>query len=213
MIYKESISFATKFGRKIIWLRILKVRSLPVRLSWTRGLAPPVGLHQQHTSSTHPPFPLLLPQQHPPINPKFSRPTSTCSSSLLRRPLPAQRIPLQKQSTHTYNKMAREGTRSATGNSRPRVFPTIPEPTVKKASANTGAKRGPKKTATKGAKPIGVKKAPAVKKPSVATKAKGAIKKAEGAVTGNAAKKAAGTKKLNGTDVAAGKKAAVTKKK
>ncbi|CAG8972789.1 hypothetical protein HYALB_00007714 [Hymenoscyphus albidus] len=110
--------------------------------------------------------------------------------------------------------MAREGTRSATGNSRPRVFPTIPEPTVKKTTANSGAKRGPKKVTTKGVKPVGVtKKAPAAKKPSVGTKAKGAVKKVEGAITGNAAKKAAGTKKMNGTDVAAGKKAAVTKKK
>ena len=61
------------------------------------------------------------------------------------------------------------------GNSRPRVFPTFPEPTAtttkKRAKANTGAKRGPKKaTATKGSKPTGVtKKAPA-KKPTTAAK-------------------------------------------
>jgi hypothetical protein len=102
--------------------------------------------------------------------------------------------------------MAREGTRSATGtyssqssinvtavaptqrvtlldsaesyigNSRPRVFPTVPEPTApatkKRATANTGAKRGPKKaTSTKASKPVGVtkKKAPA-KKAGTATK-------------------------------------------
>ncbi|TVY89668.1 hypothetical protein LAWI1_G004167 [Lachnellula willkommii] len=134
--------------------------------------------------------------------------------------------------------MAREGTRSATGsflpyphvaaaslryssarNSRPRVFPTVPETTTtttkKRATANTGAKRGPKAaTTTKAAKPTGVtkKKAPA-KKTSVATKAKGVVKKAEGAVTGNPEKKAAGTKKIKGTDGAAGKAKAKTVKK
>ena len=62
------------------------------------------------------------------------------------------------------------------GNSKPRIFPTVTETTTtttkKRATANTGAKRGPKKsTTTKGAKPAGVtkKKAPA-KKTSVATK-------------------------------------------
>lgn len=62
------------------------------------------------------------------------------------------------------------------GNSRPRVFPTVPESTTtttkKRATANTGAKRGPKKgSATKASKPVGVtkKKAPA-KKTSAATK-------------------------------------------
>ena len=61
------------------------------------------------------------------------------------------------------------------GNSKPRIFPTAPETTTttkKRATANTGAKRGPKKaTTTKASKPAGVtkKKAPA-KKTSVATK-------------------------------------------
>lgn len=115
--------------------------------------------------------------------------------------------------------MAREGTRSATGNSRPRVFPTVPETstttTKKRATANTGAKRGPKKATTvKTSKPVGVtkKKAPA-KKTSVATKAKGVVKKAEGAVTGNPEKKAAGTKKIKGTDGTAKTKVAATKKR
>ncbi|KAH8598845.1 hypothetical protein B0O99DRAFT_505779 [Bisporella sp. PMI_857] len=92
--------------------------------------------------------------------------------------------------------MAREGTRSATGNSKPRIFPTITEtaPTKKRASANTGVKRGPKKaTAVKGSKPVGVtKKTAPAKKTSVATKAKGLVKKAEGAVTANPAKKVCG---------------------
>ena len=83
--------------------------------------------------------------------------------------------------------------------------------TKKRATANTGAKRGPKKaTATTkavGAKPVGVtKKAAPAKKTSVATKvsfnkmslarslltvlqAKGVVKKVEGAITANPAKK------------------------
>ncbi|XMA10026.1 hypothetical protein WAI453_002817 [Rhynchosporium graminicola] len=111
--------------------------------------------------------------------------------------------------------MAREGTRSATGNSKPRIFPTVTEPTTtKRATANTGAKRGPKTTATKASKPVGVKKAAPAKKTSVATKAKGLVKKAEGAITNNPAKKAAGTKKIKGTDGAKPKtKAVVVKKK
>ncbi|RDW66213.1 hypothetical protein BP6252_09848 [Coleophoma cylindrospora] len=86
------------------------------------------------------------------------------------------------------------GTRSSTGNSKPRIFPTVSEPTTaapkKRATANTGAKRGPKKApATKAAKPVGVTKKVPVKKTSVATKAKGVVKKVEGAVTGNPEKK------------------------
>lgn len=71
-------------------------------------------------------------------------------------------------------------TKSHIGNSRPRVFPTVPETTTttkKRATANTGAKRGPKKaTAAKGGKPAGVtkkaapKKAAPAKKPSVVSK-------------------------------------------
>ncbi|KAH8770590.1 hypothetical protein BGZ57DRAFT_438780 [Hyaloscypha finlandica] len=106
--------------------------------------------------------------------------------------------------------MAREGTRSATGNSRPRVFPTVPETTAaapkKRATANTGAKRGPKKaTATKASKPTGVtkKKAAPAKKP--AAKVKAAVKKVEGAVE----KKVAAPKKTK-TET---KKTTVTKKK
>ena len=58
------------------------------------------------------------------------------------------------------------------GNSKPRIFPTVAETTTtKRATANTGAKRGPKKaTATKASKPVGVKKAAPAKKTSVATK-------------------------------------------
>ncbi len=58
------------------------------------------------------------------------------------------------------------------GNSKPRIFETVPEtaPPKKRATANTGAKRGPKATTTKAAKPTGVTKkaAPEKKKPVVA---------------------------------------------
>jgi hypothetical protein len=63
-----------------------------------------------------------------------------------------------------------------TGNSRPRVFDSVPEVTTtkKRATANTGAKRTTtKKTpAVKASKPVGItkKKATPVKKPTVATK-------------------------------------------
>ncbi|TAQ87185.1 hypothetical protein B7494_g4499 [Chlorociboria aeruginascens] len=120
-------------------------------------------------------------------------------------------------STQT-DKMAREGTRSATGNSKPRIFPTVTETpattTKKRATANSGVKRGPKKATTvKASKPTGVtkKKAPA-KKTNVATKAKGVVKKVEGDVTGNPEKKAAGTKKVKGTNGTKAK-APATKKK
>lgn len=61
------------------------------------------------------------------------------------------------------------------GNSRPRVFPTFPEPTTtapkKRTKANTGAKRGPKSaSATKASKPTGVTKKAPVKKAATATK-------------------------------------------
>jgi hypothetical protein len=98
------------------------------------------------------------------------------------------------------------------------VTETTTATTKKRATANTGAKRGPKKATTvKASKPTGViktKKAPA-KKTSVGTKVKGVGKKVEGAVTGNPEKKAVGTKKIRGTDGAAGKAAAkaTTKKR
>ncbi|EON97207.1 hypothetical protein UCRPA7_7297 [Phaeoacremonium minimum UCRPA7] len=75
--------------------------------------------------------------------------------------------------------MAREGTRSTTGNSKPRVFPvvdTAPAVTRKKST-----KPKTKKTTTvKGAKPAGVTKKTAPKKEGgVAKKVKSAVKKAE----------------------------------
>jgi hypothetical protein len=93
--------------------------------------------------------------------------------------------------------MARE-TRAATGNSKPRVFPKVEEPTTTKTTtkkakpkANTTAKRAPKATTTKASKPTGVtkKKAAPKKKTTVATKVKGEAEKVVGAVTANPAKK------------------------
>lgn len=64
--------------------------------------------------------------------------------------------------------MAREGTRSQTGNSKPRVFAVVDtEPTIKRTVKPAAKKEAPAtKTETKGAKPTGVtkKKAPAAKK-------------------------------------------------
>lgn len=89
-------------------------------------------------------------------------------------------------------------TRAATGNSRPRILPTVPTSTAttkkasKPATANTPAKRAPaakKATTTKAAKPAGVTKKAPVKKPTVGETLKGVVKKVEGAVEGNPAKK------------------------
>lgn len=117
--------------------------------------------------------------------------------------------------------MARE-TRAATGNSKPRIFPTVcvlphrqdsqlsstqitetdttRKTTTKKpsAKANTTAKRAPaKKATTTGKKPVGVKKTPAKgHKTSIGTKIKGVGKKIVGEIEGNPEKKAAGTKKI-----------------
>ncbi|KDN66190.1 hypothetical protein CSUB01_11494 [Colletotrichum sublineola] len=74
--------------------------------------------------------------------------------------------------------MAREGTRSQTGNSKPRVFPVVDTAPVRKQNtAAPATAKKPKTTtssaASKAAKPVGVtkKKAAATKKgPSVATK-------------------------------------------
>ncbi|KAK6580265.1 hypothetical protein PZA11_007287 [Diplocarpon coronariae] len=102
--------------------------------------------------------------------------------------------------------MAREGTRQATGNAKPRIFPAVTEGATvtfkKRVTANAGTKTGLKKAiTTKAAKPVGVTKKPApAKKISVADKVKGVVKKAEGIVANNPAKKAAGTKKIKGTD-------------
>ncbi|KAI0129738.1 hypothetical protein BJ170DRAFT_286043 [Xylariales sp. AK1849] len=78
--------------------------------------------------------------------------------------------------------MAREGTRSATGNSKPRVFQTIDtEPTIKRTTKPKTEKE-PVAAKVKAAKPAGVtkKKAPAAKKEGVGAKVKAAVGKATG---------------------------------
>jgi hypothetical protein len=76
--------------------------------------------------------------------------------------------------------MPREGTRSQTGNSKPRVFPVID---TAPASSRKKTTKPKKKVAdvAKAKKPTGVtkKKAPAKKEPGVVKKVKAAVKKVE----------------------------------
>lgn len=86
-------------------------------------------------------------------------------------------------------------TRGATGNSKPRVFPTI----------STAPSRKPRAAGTKKTKATGVtkKRAPAThhkRKPSIKDKVAGAVEKVVGTVEHKPGKKAAGTKKMRGTD-------------
>lgn len=63
--------------------------------------------------------------------------------------------------------MAREGTRSQTGNSKPRIFPIVDTaPTVKRAAKPKAKKAAPKASA----KPTGVTKKKAPKKESSVAK-------------------------------------------
>ncbi|KAK2773536.1 hypothetical protein CKAH01_13576 [Colletotrichum kahawae] len=87
--------------------------------------------------------------------------------------------------------MAREGTRSQTGNSKPRLFPVIDTAPVRKPrSSTTTTADKPKKTTSAtsaAAKPVGItkKKAATTKKePSVAQKAKSVAKSVSTKVTG-----------------------------
>lgn len=95
-------------------------------------------------------------------------------------------------------------TRAATGNSKPRVFPTVSTEPVRKTT--TGKKTTKKTTTGRVAKPATTKS-----KPSVKDKVAGTAKKAAGAVEGKPAKKAAGAKQAKGTDTksARGRKAKV----
>lgn len=101
-------------------------------------------------------------------------------------------------------------TRAATGNSKPRVFPTVSTDPVRKTTApkkRTTTKPTTKKTTTgRVTKPATQKR-----KPSVKDKVEGAVKKAVGTVERKPAKKAAGTKQAKGTDgkAARGRKAKV----
>jgi len=98
------------------------------------------------------------------------------------------------------------GTRSSTGNSKPRVIETVStEPTrkrttTKKPKSNTSAKR-----VTKPKTGGGVRK----HKPTLKDKAEGAIEKVVGKVEGKPGKEGAGTKKMRGEGGAARTKRAV----
>ncbi|CAJ2504895.1 Uu.00g122890.m01.CDS01 [Anthostomella pinea] len=90
--------------------------------------------------------------------------------------------------------MPREGTRSATGNSKPRVFNQVDtEPTIKRTTKPKTTKTASDVVASnaKAAKPVGVTKSkPAPKKNGVAAKTKATTKKVE-----TKAKKAVGRPK------------------
>jgi len=103
--------------------------------------------------------------------------------------LDPQKSKYKRTKTQTHKKeqetpeiMAREGTRSQTGHSKPRVFPvvdTAPATTRKRTTKPKTKKKAT--TTTKAAKPAGVtkKKAPVKKKEGVAKKVKAAVKKVE----------------------------------
>ncbi|KAM0331346.1 hypothetical protein ACHAQA_003018 [Verticillium albo-atrum] len=81
--------------------------------------------------------------------------------------------------------MVREGTRSQTGNSKPRVFDTVDTAPVTQRKKTTATKPAPKKVvaapAAKGSKPTGVtkKKTVAPKKDGPVAKAKSVVNKVE----------------------------------
>ncbi|KAM0816899.1 hypothetical protein AB5N19_02701 [Seiridium cardinale] len=93
------------------------------------------------------------------------------------------------------NKMAREGTRSATGNSKPRVFETVDTQPAIKRTTKPKATTTKDTTATKvkGAKPAGVTKKTPAKKEGAGAKAKAAVSKVTAKAKGEEtkAKKAA----------------------
>ncbi|KAI1338919.1 hypothetical protein F5Y15DRAFT_416678 [Xylariaceae sp. FL0016] len=95
--------------------------------------------------------------------------------------------------------MPREGTRSATGNSKPRVFQQVDtEPTIKRAVKPKAKKSPPvsEKAATKvkAAKPAGVTKKKSTPKESAGAKVKEIVKKTEHKVKKPAAKSKTATK-------------------
>lgn len=96
-------------------------------------------------------------------------------------------------------------TRASTGNSKPRVLPSIstgPERKRKSTTTKAGTKKSTTKRSTTGAG-VTKKRAPNAhhkRKATVTDKVKGALEKAEGTVTRKPGKKAAGTKKMRGTD-------------
>lgn len=96
-------------------------------------------------------------------------------------------------------------TRASTGNSKPRVVPSISTTPERKRKSTITKPATKKATTTKSTTGAGVtkKRAPNThhkRKAGVSDKVKGALEKAEGAVTRKPGKKAAGTKKMHGTD-------------
>ncbi|KAI1164395.1 hypothetical protein F5B18DRAFT_250857 [Nemania serpens] len=75
--------------------------------------------------------------------------------------------------------MPREGTRSATGNSRPRVFPTVDTAPAIKRTTKPKAKKPAVESTAKPVKPTGVTKKVAPKKDGAAAKVKDTVKKVE----------------------------------
>ncbi|KAI0483723.1 hypothetical protein F4859DRAFT_512367 [Xylaria cf. heliscus] len=75
--------------------------------------------------------------------------------------------------------MPREGTRSATGNSRPRVFQTVDTAPAIKRTTKPKAKKPAAEPGVKSVKPTGVTKKRAPKKDGAVEKVKTAAKKVE----------------------------------
>ncbi|KAK8859662.1 hypothetical protein PGQ11_010396 [Apiospora arundinis] len=93
---------------------------------------------------------------------------------------------LFKTTPISHVEMAREGTRSATGNSKPRVFETVDTaPAIKRTTKPKTVKKPVAESTAPAAKPAGVKKTPA-KKNGVAAKVKAAVSKAAGKAKGEA---------------------------
>ena len=95
--------------------------------------------------------------------------------------------------------MPREGTRSATGNSKPRVFPVVDTAPAVKRTVKPKPKKeaAPKVAAAKGAKPVGVtkKKAAPKKESAVAKKVKAVAKETKKKVEKKTEKAAEKTEK------------------
>ncbi|KAK8029736.1 hypothetical protein PG993_011027 [Apiospora rasikravindrae] len=77
--------------------------------------------------------------------------------------------------------MAREGTRSATGNSKPRVFETVDTaPAIKRTTKPKTTKKPAAESTSVTTKPAGVTKKTPAKKNGVAAKVKSAVSRATG---------------------------------
>ncbi|KAG7128440.1 hypothetical protein HYQ45_011921 [Verticillium longisporum] len=132
-----------------------------------------------HNRTIFPPSPLTIPTTSPTeklisvvANYTWLRKSNRDLSTFLSRTLSLQSA-----------KMAREGTRSQTGHSKPRIFETVDTAPVtqrKKTTTKPAVKKAPVAPAVKGAKPTGVtKKKTAPKKDGPVAKAKTGVNKAE----------------------------------